>query len=113
MEGGLDEDYNFDENRVEYGVLNFEEMFQCRTEQLQLKRCFNQHSNEDPIFHSTAVSAASVETICFRAATKKREKRACTRQLQAILESKCPTQTRRVLKVCTVKNGELRATSLN
>jgi len=112
----FDEDSDFEVNRDEDGVLHFEEKLRmtppCKTAQMQLKQCADQHSKKDRLFRSTLQTAAKGERVCREAAVKKSQKKACEKQLKVILESKCPRQTRRVLRVCNKKTGELRATSL-
>lgn len=116
MEEGFDEDSNFKEDSDEEGVWNVGEnsfmTLQCKTELMQLQQCVNQTSKKDKTFRSTVETAASVERICLQTTVKKSDKMACTTQLKVILKSTCPKETKRVLKVCNIKTGELRATSL-
>eukprot|EP00984_Skeletonema_dohrnii_P023828 scaffold12924_cov82-Skeletonema_dohrnii-CCMP3373.AAC.1 len=116
MEEGFDEDSNFKEGSDEEGVWNVDEnsfmTLQCKTELMQLQQCVNQTSKKDKTFRSTVETAASVERICLQTTVKKSDKMACTTQLKVILKSTCPKETQRVLRVCNIKTGELRATSL-
>ena len=116
MEEGFDEDSNFKEDSDEEGVWNVDEnsfmTLQCKTDLMQLQQCVNQTSKKDKTFRSTVETAASVERICLQTTVKKSDKMACTTQLKVILKSTCPKETKRVLKVCNIKTGELRATSL-
>lgn len=118
MERGFDErsNSNSEEDGVKDEVLNVEENLfmthQCKIGVMQLQQCVDETSKKDKTFGTTVEATASVERVCLQTAANKRDKMACTKQLKVILQSKCPKETKRVLTVCNIKTGEMRATNL-
>ncbi len=110
IEGGFDEGSNLEEDKDE--VFNADENLfmtqQCKIEVMQLQGCVNETSKKDKMFGTTVATAASVERVCLQAAANKKDKTACTKQLRVMLQSKCPKETKQVLKVCNIKTGMLR-----
>ena len=107
-----DPDYEEDSVKEE-GVLDSNENFmslKCKFDIIKLEECVSNISKKDKTLRSTVETAASSEKICLQFATTKSEKKECTKKLKAILMKKCPKQTKRVLKACNIKTGELRAT---
>mmetsp|Transcript_25106 Transcript_25106/g.35884 ORF Transcript_25106/g.35884 Transcript_25106/m.35884 type:complete len:213 (-) Transcript_25106:491-1129(-) len=112
VEGVLfDEDSNLVEDSIDENLFMTQ---QCKKiEVMQLQECVDETSEKDKTFGTSVETAASVERLCLQAAANKRYKAACTKQLKVILQSKCPKETKRVLKVCNIKTGELRAEGTN
>lgn len=114
MEGGyFDEDSNLEEDSVKDEALNVDENLlfmtqECKIEVMQLQLCVDETSEKDKIFGTTVETTASVERLCLQNAAKKRDKTSCTKRLKLMLQSKCPKETKQVLKVCNIKTGELR-----
>ena len=104
---------NEEDSVGEEGVLDVDENFmslKCKFDLMKLEDCVKNISKKDKTLRSTVETAASSEKICLQFATKKSDKKECTKKLKAILMKKCPKQTRQVLKACNIKTGELRAT---
>ncbi len=109
MKGGFDEDSNLEEDSVKDEDFNAaENMFmtqQCKIEVVQLQGCVDE---KDKTFGTTVEAAASEERVCLQAAANKKDKTACTKRLRLMLQSKCPKETKQVLKVCNIETGMLR-----
>ncbi len=79
---------------------------ECLHSKMLLKNCVKKASKGDKIFNVSANTAAKAAHICLQTAAEGSVSRQnCEKQLKALFESKCPTQTDGFEKACSKKKS--------